>query len=945
MQINMPVTNVEYTLKETDSIVSKTDLKGIITYINDDFLRISGFTKEELIGTPHNIVRHPDMPPEAFEDMWASLSAGRPWTGLVKNRCKNGDYYWVLANAAPLYESNQLVGFMSVRSKPSYEEFTAANTAYRQFREGKSGNLKILNGKIVKATLLKNLNIFRNLSIKSRLITVITIMAMLLLGIGGLGLFGMDKTNDGLRTVYEDRTIPMNQMASIQKLLLINRLRITASLLTPTAEVIQKNTNEVEQNIAKITATWDDYKATKLNAEENALSDTFAENRKRFVVEGLKPAINALRANDIPLANSIIVDKIRPLYESVDVGLQQLIQFQQNTAKQEYELSQSRFDNTKRSSFGLIGAGLVLIFWLSIALIQSIVRPLNTAVTHFGQIAQGNYKNAIDIERHDEIGKVLDSLKSMQTKLGFDVAEINRISDENLRVKIALDSICTGVMIADNDRNIIYVNKAVLDIMGKNEAAIHKQLPSFSIAKLLGTNIDSFHINPPHQAQMLSSLKGTYKASMLLGSHSMVVTANPMVNAQGSRVGTVAEWLDRTGEVAVEQEVAAIVEASVIGDLSQRLDLQDKEGFILLLGTGMNQLLETTENALNEVARVLGALSQGDLTQTITTEYSGTFGKLKDDSNTTVEKLQNIISQIKEATDSINMASKEIAAGNNDLSHRTEEQAASLEQTAASMEQLTSTVQANSQNAKHARQLAVDASAIAGKGVTVVGQVVTTMESINEASHKIVGIISVIDGIAFQTNILALNAAVEAARAGDQGRGFAVVAVEVRSLAQRASAAAGEIKNLIGDSVEKVEDGTKLVTQAGLTMGEIVSSIRGVTAIMSEISAASIEQTSGIEQVNQAVAQMDDVTQQNAALVEQAAASAESLEEQAHNLSITVNSFKVDNNSRHTPIKNQPSVKESTKDKLNSVQNRTDILKVAKLKSQVIASNDEWEEF
>jgi methyl-accepting chemotaxis protein len=210
---------------------------------------------------------------------------------------------------------------------------------------------------------------------------------------------------------------------------------------------------------------------------------------------------------------------------------------------------------------------------------------------------------------------------------------------------------------------------------------------------------------------------------------------------------------------------------------------------------------------------------------------------------------------------------------------------------------LTSAVQQNSQNANNASRLAVGASDIAGKGVEAVSEVVSTMEDINEASDKIVNIISVIDSIAFQTNILALNAAVEAARAGEQGRGFAVVAVEVRNLAQRASAAAGEIKSLIGASVEKIEDGTKLVAQAGLTMEEIVNSIRGVTAIMSEISAASVEQTSGIEQVNQAITQMDDVTQQNAALVEQAAASAESLEQQTQHLSAAVANFKLQGNS------------------------------------------------
>src|SRR5512147_2697308 len=257
------------------------------------------------------------------------------------------------------------------------------------------------------------------------------------------------------------------------------------------------------------------------------------------------------------------------------------------------------------------------------------------------------------------------------------------------------------------------------------------------------------------------------------------------------------------------------------------------------------------------------------------------------------DSLVRVVSQVRSGTDTVATASSQIAAGNLDLSSRTEEQASSLEETASSMEELTSTVRQNAENAKQANQLAISASDVAGKGGAVVSQVVTTMDAINEASRKIVDIISVIDGIAFQTNILALNAAVEAARAGEQGRGFAVVAGEVRNLAQRSAAAAKEIKTLIGDSVEKVEGGSKLVAQAGQTMEEIVTSIRRVTDIMSEITAASVEQSQGIEQVNTAITQMDEVTQQNAALVEEAAAAAEALEEQAQNLSAAVNVFKV----------------------------------------------------
>jgi len=256
--------------------------------------------------------------------------------------------------------------------------------------------------------------------------------------------------------------------------------------------------------------------------------------------------------------------------------------------------------------------------------------------------------------------------------------------------------------------------------------------------------------------------------------------------------------------------------------------------------------------------------------------------------------LVNIVGQVRVGADTIATASSEIAAGNLDLSSRTEEQASSLEETASSMEELTSTVKQNAENARQANSLANSASDVASKGGAVVSQVIDTMSSINESAKKIVDIISVIDGIAFQTNILALNAAVEAARAGEQGRGFAVVAAEVRNLAQRSAGAAKEIKTLIADSVEKVDAGSKLVDQAGSTMSEVVDSVKRVTDIISEISAASQEQTAGIEQINQAIMEMDNVTQQNASLVEQAAAAAESMQDQAGSLTQVVSVFKID---------------------------------------------------
>ncbi|MDO9106689.1 MAG: methyl-accepting chemotaxis protein [Methylovulum sp.] len=394
---------------------------------------------------------------------------------------------------------------------------------------------------------------------------------------------------------------------------------------------------------------------------------------------------------------------------------------------------------------------------------------------------------------------------------------------------------------------------------------------------------------------------------------------------------------------AVSNEIDMLAAAGAQGDFSKRADTSRFEFMFKDILTDFNSLIETCDIGFKDILSVTNAMARGDMTQTIDKNYPGTFGEVIEGVNATGEHLKSLVSDIKAATHTINTAAKEIASGNNDLSHRTEEQAASLEETAASMEQLTSTVQANTENAKQANQLARSAAEIADKGVTVVGKVVTTMASINASSTKIVDIISVIDSIAFQTNILALNAAVEAARAGEQGRGFAVVAGEVRNLAQRAAAAAGEIKSLINDSVEQVEDGSKLVVQAGHTMEEIVGSIRHVTAIMNGITAASIEQTSGIQQVNQAIAQMDDVTQQNAALVEQAAAAAESLEDQAESLLVTVDQFKVDDHP--TPARAPIAI---TKPKVAPVKIETykgPSKTPAVRPTLLVADADEWEEF
>lgn len=517
----------------------------------------------------------------------------------------------------------------------------------------------------------------------------------------------------------------------------------------------------------------------------------------------------------------------------------------------------------------------------------------------------------------------------------------------NSRVRAALDNVTTNVMIADNDRNIIYMNRSVAEMMVAAEADLRKALPNFDSRKLLGGNMDVFHKNPAHQRELLANLRSTYRAQINVGGRTFSLIANPVFGPDGARLGSVVEWKDRTEEVRVEKEVGDIVVGASNGDFSRRIVLEGKEGFFRQLGEGINQLVNTSEQGLKDVAHVLEALSRGDLTRSITADYQGTFGQLKDYSNNTVKSLTQMLLQIREASETINTAANEIASGNADLSSRTEQQASNLEETASSMEELTSTVKQNSDNAKQANQLAVTASNVAQKGGAVVQDVVVTMAAINDSARKIADIISVIDGIAFQTNILALNAAVEAARAGEQGRGFAVVAAEVRNLAQRSASAAKEIKTLITDSVEKVDDGNKLVSEAGTTMQEIVQAIKRVTDLMSEIAAASEEQSSGIEQINGAVTQMDEMTQQNAALVEEASAAAESLREQADTLSQSVGVFVLASDAGAAPsamLHTLPkqSTKPSAVSKPSAPKAKLTKLKTAKAAKPV---DDEWDEF
>ncbi|MCP4407160.1 MAG: DUF3365 domain-containing protein [Gammaproteobacteria bacterium] len=523
-----------------------------------------------------------------------------------------------------------------------------------------------------------------------------------------------------------------------------------------------------------------------------------------------------------------------------------------------------------------------------------VIRPLTGAVAVARKITQGDLTTQFESSADDETGQLLQALNTMQRSLRQSIEDDRHKAMEMGRIKTALDNASANVMVADADYHIIYLNESVRRMFHDAQNDINVVLPDFDAASLLGTNIDVFHKNPVHIRELLDRLTGTHRTQLKVGPRTFRFGATAVTDEQGRRIGTVVEWADHTQELAVEDEIQRIVGYAQAGDISQRIALQDKSGFLKALGEGINELLEVSEQVIGDTLQMLTAMAQGDLTQTIANDYQGTFGQLKEDANLTVSKLTEIISGIKTASNSVQTGANEIAQGNTDLSQRTEEQAANLQQTASSMEQMTATVRQNADNARQANQLAGGAREQAEKGGEVVDHAVSAMTEINTSSRKIADIIGVIDEIAFQTNLLALNAAVEAARAGEQGRGFAVVASEVRNLAQRSASAAKEIKTLIEDSVGKVDEGSRLVDESGRTLGEIVTSVKKVSDIVAEIAAASAEQSTGIDQTNKAITQMDQMTQQNAALVEQAAAASEALTEQAQNMHELTAFFTVD---------------------------------------------------
>jgi methyl-accepting chemotaxis protein len=531
----------------------------------------------------------------------------------------------------------------------------------------------------------------------------------------------------------------------------------------------------------------------------------------------------------------------------------------------------------------LFAASLAAAAW-GMSVVAALRRELTAAACRFQSLGTG-----AEAPPALALGSELAPLAHAFAHVRATLATAGEDTERNGRIKAALEAVTNSVMIADADNQIVFMNKSVEGMLLAAESDLRKALPDFETRKVLGSSMDIFHRNPAHQKGMLAAMRTTHRTQISVGGRIFSLVATPVFDPAGKRAGTVVEWGDRTAEVATEREIDRVVQAASAGDFGTRLELEGKDGFFRTLAVNVNQLLGTTEQGLNEVAALLQAFSEGNLSHRIERDYEGLFGKVKECGNATAEQLTRVLGEVSAAAQALTGAANQVSATAQSLAQSASEQASSVEQTTESVDVMSASINQNTDNAKVTDGMATQASKEAGEGGAAVIQTVLAMK-------QIAAKIGIIDDIAYQTNLLALNAAIEAARAGGHGKGFAVVAAEVRKLAERSQEAAKEIGDLASHSVSTAE-------RAGKLLDEIVPSIQKTSELVQEITAASSEQSHSVTLISGAMSQLSKATQQNASASEELAATSEELSGQAAQLQESVSFFVVDGRAGRTPVR------------------------------------------
>ena len=684
------------------------------------------------------------------------------------------------------------------------------------------------------------------MSIKNRM----TLLVSLLLGFAvisiAVGLWNMKANNDALHTLYLDRVEPLEGLKNISDLYAVNIVDTNHKLRNGNIDWTQAEQNIVNAR-EEILQLWSAYMATTLTPEEAQLANK-AQSLMEPANQGIEQLLSMVKNRNMQGITDFSVNQLYPAIDPISDAIAELVSLQLRVAAELNEASESHYQFMFTTSLlvGLIILGFALGF--SRITLRAVTLPLNELVRVSRHVQQkGDFSERIKIARMDEVGQAAQVFNELVESTAKAISEANKVvgavaqSDFSKRVQ--------GQYVGDLDKLKQGVNASadqvafMMDELGKVMQALY---------------------NGQFDAKMDERVPKAFSQQ-------------------------VENALDSINQVIVQiNEVMAYMNE---GKFQHRVETQAR-GELATLKDNINSSMNALESAVKDITEVVVAQSNGDLTQTITREYHGELRILTEAVNTSAQKLTDVVSKAVNASSIVHSAADEVSKGALDLSQRVQEQAAALEETSATMDQMNSAVQNNTQNAKQATQVARDVQTKATQGTSVMQQTIEAMNAIQESSHKISDIVTLIDGIAFQTNLLALNAAVEAARAGDHGRGFAVVAGEVRALAQKSAEAAKEISALIGESVTRIDQGTKLASESGEMLDTITSAVEEVTGMIEHIAQASQEQAEGVNQVHKAIADIDQVTQQNAALVEQTSAASESMSEQAAILSADMAFFK-----------------------------------------------------